>query len=260
MAMDDGPPVAWHVQDITVGDAAFVTEYGIARGLGLSLTAFYRQARTRIRFEDDARQKVVAPGGDIHHRDETLDGPGDPWALLVAGGNVGPWSLAARGGVSIPLGRTEENPFELGRRGLAHQHIQFGTGTWNPMAGVSLGRRLGPVTLAGSVLARLVVSENDHGYRAGNRYDVSVRAERRLGSPWLVAAGLDLAREDAERWNGVIEEEGNLGRTDLLAGFTLARLMGAAGGVTLQVRVPLLVRANSAQVDYPVIVSVGWSR
>jgi hypothetical protein len=252
--------VAWHVQDITVADAAFVTEYGIAPGFGLNLTAFYRQATTRIRFQDAARQDVIVPGGDIHHRNETLDGPGDPWALLVAGRAFGPWSLAARGGVSIPLGRTEENPFELGRRGLTHQHIQFGTGTWNPMAGVTLGRRVGPARITGSVLARLVVSENDHGYRAGNRYDASVRAERRLGTPWMVAAGLDLAREDAERWNGIVEEEGNLGRTDLLAAFAVAHQIGTAGALTLQVRVPLLVRATAAQVDYPVIVSLGWSR
>jgi hypothetical protein len=256
----DEPPVAWHVQDITVADAAFVTEYGIARGLGLSLTAFYRQATTRVRFQDEARQDVVVPGGDIHHRNETLDGPGDPWALLVTGRAFGPWSLGVRGGVSIPIGRTEENPFALGRQGLSHQHIQFGAGTWNPLAGVTLGRRLGAATLTGSVLARIVTYENDHGYRAGNRYDLSLRAERRLHGPWLVAGGLDLAREDAERWNGVIEEEGNLGRTDLLAAFALAHRMGAAGAATLQVRVPLLVRASGAQVDYPVIVSLGWSR
>jgi hypothetical protein len=260
MAMDDAPPVAWHVQDITVADAALVAEYGIARGVGLSLTTFYRQSTSRVRFQDEGRRDVLVPGGDIHHRNETLTGPGDPWALLVLGRDIGPWSVAARGGLSIPLGRTEENPFELGRRGLSHQHIQFGTGTWNPMAGASLGRRLGHLTLAASVLARLATSENDHGYRAGNRYDVSLLADRRLGGPWRVLGGLDLAREEAERWNGVIEEEGNLGRTDVLAAAALVRQVGAAGAVTLHVKVPFLVRARGSQVDYPAIVALGWSR
>ena len=117
MALDDAPPVAWHVQDITVADAAVRAEYGLARGLGLSLTSFYRQATTRIHFQDVERQPVFLPEGDIHHRDETLTGPGDAWALVVGSKAAGPWSLAARAGVSIPLGRTEENPFELGRRG-----------------------------------------------------------------------------------------------------------------------------------------------
>ena len=58
----------------------------------------------------------------------------------------------------------------------------------------------------------------------------------------------------------MIEEEGNLGRTDLLAAAALLRQLGTAGAVTLQVKVPLLVRAHGSQVDYPVIVALGWSR
>lgn len=61
-------------------------------------------------------------------------------------------------------------------------------------------------------------------------------------------------------WDGVIEEEGNLGRTDLLVGAALVRHVGQAGALTLHVKVPLLTRAHGAQVDYPVIVALGWSR
>jgi hypothetical protein len=203
---------------------------------------------------------VVLPGGDIHHRTETLAGPGDPWALVVVGREKGPWSLALRGGVSIPLGRTEENPFALGREGLPHQHIQFGTGTWNPMAGFAVGRRLGATRVVLGGLGRFVLYENDHGYRAGHRYDVSLVADRRLHGRWRLYGGFDLAREEAERWSGVIEEEGNLGRTDLLASLALVRELGAAGAATLHVKVPVLVRAHGAQVDYPVILALGWSR
>jgi hypothetical protein len=260
MAMDDAPPVAWHVQDFTIAEAALVAEYGLARGVGLSLTSFYRQVTTRVRFQDADRRPVVLPNGDIHHRDETLTGPGDPWAFVVTGKALGPWSLAARAGVSVPLGRTRENPFELGRRGLPHEHVQFGTGTWDPMLGFALGRRVGPTTLVASGLARLPVYENGHGYQAGRRYDASLSADRRLAGRWRVQGGLDLAHEAAERWSGVVEEEGNIGRTDLLAGLALAREIGAAGALTLQVKVPLVTRAHGAQVDYPAIVSLGWAR
>ena len=260
MAMDDAPPVAWHVQDITAADAALVAEYGLASGLGLSLTSFYRQVTTRIHFQDEARRPVVLPNGDIHHRNETLSGVGDPWALVVGSKAVGPWSIAARAGVSIPLGRTEENPFELGRRGLPHEHIQFGTGTWNPMFGLSVGRHLGKTSVFGSVLTRLPLYENGHGYRAGDRYDASLVADRRLGGRWRAQAGLDLAHESAERWSGVIEEEGNLGRTDLLAAAALVRQVGTAGALSLQVKVPLFTHAHGSQVDYPAIVGLAWSR
>jgi hypothetical protein len=180
--------------------------------------------------------------------------------MLVTGGQRGEWSLAARGGVSIPLGRTEENPFELGRQRVRHQHIQFGTGTWNPLVGMSVGRHVGSTAVFVSGLARLVTTQNEHGYRAGHRYDVSLVADRPLGASWRMQGGFDVAREQAERWNGIVEEEGNLGRTDLLASAALVRQVGAAGALTLQVKVPLLTRAQGAQVDYPVIVSLGWSR
>ena len=260
MAMDDTPPVAWHVQDITAADAALVAEYGLAPGLGLSLTSFYRQVTTRIHFLDAERQPIVLPNGDIHHRNETLNGVGDPWALVVGSKAVGPWSMAARAGVSIPLGRTEENPFELGRRGLPHEHIQFGTGTWNPMLGLSVGRLFAKTSVMVSALARLPLYENAHGYRAGDRYDASLVADRRLGGRWRAQAGLDLAHERAERWSGVIEEEGNLGRTDLLAAAALVRQVGTAGALSLQVKVPVFTHAHGSQVDYPAIVGLAWSR
>lgn len=260
MAMDDAPPVAWHVQDITVADAALSAEYGVAPGVGLSLTSFYRQVTTRVRFEDHDRLPVVLPNGDIHHRNETLTGPGDAWALLVLGKGLGAWSAAVRGGVSIPLGRTEDNPFELGRRGLPHQHVQFGTGTWNPMVGLAVGRRVGAAVVMASVLARIVAYENGHGYRAGNRYDASLTADRPLAGAWRLQGGFDVAHEEAERWAGVIEEEGNLGRTDLLASLGIGRRVSGAGALTLLVKVPLLTHVRGAQVDYPVIVALGWSR
>ncbi len=137
-----------------------------------------------------------------------------------------PGRRAVRGGVTIPLGRTEENPFELGRRGLPHQHIQFGTGTWDPLAGAGVGRRFGEVATSASVLARLPVSENSHGYRAGRRLAVTTSADRRIGGPWRAQAGLDYGHETAETWSGRIEEEGNLGRSDLLLSLGIARIFG----------------------------------
>src|SRR5205823_7992859 len=108
-------------------------------------------------------------------------------------------------------------------------------------------RRFGPTTLALHVLGRFAFSENGHGYRAGDRYDASLTADRRLARRWRVQAGLHLAREQAERWGGIVEEEGNLGRTDVLASAALAREIGAAGALTLDLKVPLYTHAVRAQ-------------
>jgi hypothetical protein len=250
-----------HVQDLTSSDVTSVLALGVARNLGLEWVQPWRRIKTTIRFQDVDRRPLILPDGDIHHRNETLTGPGDPWLTAVYGRTRGVWSFAARGGVSVPLGRTEENPFRLGREGLPHEHIQFGTGTWDPLLGLAAGRRLGKVAVSLGALARLPVSTNEHGYRAGRRYTVSASGDRPLGTGrWRLRAGLDLLREDAETWDGVVETEGNLGRTDLLAAAGVSRVLGPAGAVSLTVNVPLVTRANGAQLDYPLIVGLGWSR
>ena len=257
--MDEEPFPIFHEEDLTISEIAFVTEAGLARGLGMEAVVPLRWVRTRIRFEDLEHQPIVVPNGDIHHRNETLAGPGDPWLMAVKGRRVGAWSAALRGGITIPLGKTEENPFDLGRRGLPHQHIQFGTGTWDPLAGGSLGRRFGQVMTTASVLARLPVSENRHGYRAGRRISVTTNADRRIRGPWRAQAGLDYARETAETWSGRIEEEGNLGRSDVLLSAGIARLFGTRA-LILTAKVPLRTRSSGEQVHYPAIVVLGWAQ
>ena len=257
MSNDGQHSVNWHVQHITMTETTAAVARGFGGGFGLEYVAFLRHLTTRIRFEDLDRRPIVVPNGDIHHRNETLVAPSDPWLMAVKGWRVGPWSAALRGGVTIPLGKTEENPFELGRRGLPHQHIQFGTGTWDPLAGASLGRRFGEVMTIASVLARLPVSENRHGYRAGRRLSVTTNADRRIRGPWRAQAGFDYARETAETWNGRIEEEGNLGRSDLLLSAGVARIFGNRA-LVLTAKVPLRTRSNGVQIDYPAIVSLGW--
>jgi hypothetical protein len=94
--------------------------------------------------------------------EEPLARNADPWLMLHAGKVAGRWTIAARGGVTVPLGRTEPNPFTLGDLGLPHEHIQFGTGTWDPVVGLAAGRRWGETTLTLTGLARLV-----HGHAYG---------------------------------------------------------------------------------------------
>ena len=71
----------------------------------------------------------------------------------------------------------------LQRLGLAHQHIQFGTGTWDPIlyAGIAHPLGKGQVELSGQ--ARFTLYENSHDYRAGNQYssDLAMKRRKRRG-------------------------------------------------------------------------------
>ena len=251
----------WHVLDVTVSETAVSTAVGIARNAGLELMMPIRTVTTRVGFEDDARRPFLPDEGDIHHRDETVAGNSDPWLMLHTVRPGRTWTLAARAGVSIPLGRTEPNPFRLGDLGLPHQHVQLGTGTWDPVGSFMLARRLGAYSLTLSMLVRLALYENENGYRAGDRLLTGVMADRALFGRWRGSASFEVAREDPERWNGHFDmEEGNWGRTDFLVTAALLRPIEGVGALRLAVTVPVASRVRGAQLDYPLIVSVGLSR
>ena len=133
----------WHVLDVTLSETAAITTVGLGANLGLELVVPFRTSTTRVQFEDEDRQPFVPAEGETHHRNETVAGLADPVAAAARGAAGRTWTTAARAGVTVPLGRTEPNPFALGREGLPHQHVQFGTGTWDPMLGLAAGRRLG---------------------------------------------------------------------------------------------------------------------
>jgi hypothetical protein len=248
----------WHVQDLTTSELGVLASFGVGGTLGFEALLPLRLVSGTIEFLDATRRPLELPGGSIHHRDETLVHAADPWLLAHAARAAGPFTVALRGGVTLPLGRTEENPFALGRQGLPHQHLQFGTGTWDPLLGLGVGRRAGRVNLALTGLARLVVGTNRHGYRAGHRFAASLQAERPLGRSWHLLGLADYSHERAETWNGQLEEEGNLGRTDVLLGLGIARSLGT-GSLSLLLRVPIVTRAHAAQLDYPLLLSLAWS-
>jgi hypothetical protein len=243
-----------------VGELDLSAARGLANGIGLELTVPVRMVRDRIRFEDLARQPYTPPQPDTHHRNETLLHIADPKLAALITRAKTPWTLAASVGVSAPIGRTEENPFALGRLGLPHQHIQFGTGTWDPMFGASASRTLGDLSVHASVSAKATLYENSHGYRAGDRYGAELGMGRRVAGVWGASAGLTLDRENAERWSGRIEEEGNLGRTDLMMSLGVTRSTRTMGSVGIGARVPIRTWVTGEQVEYPLLLSLTWMR
>ncbi len=233
---------------------------GLRPGIGLEVQIPVRMVRDRVHYLDVARQPYTPPNPDLHHRNETLTGLADPQLAVHFGHQGTPWAVAARVGVSIPLGRTEPNPFELGRRGLWHQHIQFGTGTWDPIFGVAVGRGIGSFDAQLGGIVRLTLAENNHGYQAGNRYGIQLDASRKVGHAWNGNAGLLLAHERAERWSGRIETEGNLGRTDLFLSLGAGRAIPSVGSLSVNLQLPLVSRTTGDQVKIPVILSLAWTR
>ncbi len=163
--------------DLSVG-------YGVKAGLLLSLRVPYEVKDQRIDYRTLEGEPFDPPYGDIHHRTERLDGFGD--------GELGLSLVPARdflvgAGITLPFGRTEEDPIDLGRRGLKHEHIQFGSGTVDPTLAVQWSRPFGRLSLAASANARIPLYENRHGFQA----PITVRWS--LG-PKVVVAGAGCLR------------------------------------------------------------------
>ena len=114
-------------------------------------------------------KQAVLRSRDIHHRDETYVGLADLDLFLgykISGFFKVDDALFARLGTTVPTGKTEENPWELGDAGIKHLHIQFGTGTFNPSVGLQYSLPLyRNMTVIASTRGTFPVYENSKIYR-----------------------------------------------------------------------------------------------
>lgn len=91
------------------------------------------------KIEDSETRDKILLYQEIHHRDETYRGFSDMDLLLGYHRHttfLNNDMLFVKVGTTIPLGKIEDNPWTLGDKGMEHLHIQFGTGTFNPIADI----------------------------------------------------------------------------------------------------------------------------
>ena len=257
-------PLYLHDQDIYPTELRAMLELGLTESWGIEAQLPVRVVATRIRFTTPAGAPYVPLDADVHHRNETLAGIADPWLLGRYGTMLGGALVTLRAGLTLPLGRTEENPFALGDVGLRHQHIQFGSGTFDPIAAADMSKGFGKLQLAAYVQGQISLYQNRHGFRAPARGYAGVQLGTRLVGKLNGAIGPDVLYEGPERWDGVIRQDGNLGRTEVLIGTSLRQNFGD-NMITLLVRVPVyrhIVQGSEAlgRLSSPVIASLIVSR
>lgn len=256
-------PTFFHDQRLYPLELRLAAEYGFNETFGVEVQLPFRTVTTSIEYTTPggAAYEPLDPG--VHHRDETVAGLGDPWLLFRVGAHVSGWWLAARPGISLPLGRTEENPFELGDQGLRHQHIQLGSGTVDPVLVLEAARAFDRFQLQFFAQGQLPLYENGQGYRAPWRVYGGASFGTTLVGKLAGALGLEAFHEAAERWDGELRQDGNLGRSELLAAATLTQTLGATE-LLLGVRVPLarhIVTGDEppGTLSSPVTLSLGIS-
>ncbi|MDX2009928.1 MAG: hypothetical protein SFW67_07060 [Myxococcaceae bacterium] len=259
-ALRDEPPQI-HDLDFLLAELRLTAEYGVTRWLSLEAQLPFRVNATTATFRRLDGTAFVPDVPDIHHRTETLLGLGDAWLHGILRTRLARWFFAGRLGATLPLGRTEENPFALGRAGLSHQHVQFGSGTVNPLAGADAFHTWERAQLRFSVQALVSAWANANGFQAGSRFSFSAAFDGRPTPTLGLGLGVDAVAELPERWNGLVEQDGNVGRVDVLAGGQVAWTVGRVT-LLMNVRVPVVqhffvTHHGAGQLRYPGLVSVG---
>jgi len=176
-----------------------------------------------------------------HHRTATYTGISDLmllvakyWRGLLAEGDM----LAVAWGVSIPTGQTERDPFVAGDLGQRHLHIQFGSGTVDPLLEVSYTLPLpAQFNVGGFAAGRFPFYENRKGYRAPVDMTAGVRGGRSI-TDWLsVGADFTFYWQSFASWNGT--RDVNSGLVSFMAGAGVTLIPGGGFVINLGARYPI---------------------
>lgn len=183
--------------------------------IDLELQIPYDVKSMKARYELPDGTPFDNPQGDLHHRTERLEGVSD--LKLLAGFALDGWRLTA--GLSLPVGKIEDDPYRLGALGIRHEHIQFGTGTFDPMARVLRAIHVGEgVDLSFGAGATVPLYENRKGYHASPALDFSASARVGLLDGLHATVGYNALYQGRAYWDG--DPDPNTGY--LIQGFQLA--------------------------------------
>jgi hypothetical protein len=190
-----------HVARLRLTHYDLAAVYGLRENLQLNITLPYDVKAMRIRYTTLDGQPFTPPYGDIHHRSETLTG--------ISDGSLGlDWRIrpqwVAGFGLSLPIGATEPDPIVLGREGKTHEHIQFGSGTYQPRLSLQYTRP-GAVALFARTEARFSLYENDEGFRAPTSLIWSLGPTMRVRGIGLEAL-FEGQHQTVARWRGEVDE------------------------------------------------------
>jgi hypothetical protein len=257
-------PPQLHDQRFYMAELRAIVGAGITRVFGLELQAPFRVVKTTIQFRRLDHTRFEPDYENIHHRNQTLVGVADPWLLASATGTFGPVTLISRTGVGFPLGRTQPDPFARGRAGLRHEHIQFGTGTFHPIFSLDGKIALEPFQISAYGQMVLFLYENRHGYRPGNRYSGGVSADVEVVKHLRAGLASDVINEQPERWHDLVQQDGNVGRTDVLVGANASYAMEALT-LLFSLKVPVYQHfierghhmGGETQLTYPALLTIG---
>ncbi len=223
------------------------------------LSVPFRYVKSDVNSKDSQNHEIQID--TIHYRNETIYGLGDP--SYTNRFRIIPFrerkNLFADilSGVSFPVGKTEKNPFTLGDNGKEHQHVFFGSGTFDPSLGLELTWVKKNFAITTNTNYKTSLYDNDKGFRGGAKTSFGLGFFHNFGLKSLsFSLQPELFHEEPDRWNtGDFAE--NSGRTDinLSAGFFWA--VTDPYNIYTIVKIPFNLSAQGEPLDIPLIITLG---
>ena len=233
-ATTDLPPHT-HALDTRQWRAQLGGAVGLGGGWQLQLQLPVERRVIDVEYATLDGRAYAPPYRDIHHRDEVVAGLADGSLRLGhLHRGAGPL-IAVDGGMTIPLGGTQPDPFALAAAGRWHQHNQLGVGAPLVLGGAGLLWAAKPWGGAVQGGLRAPIVENGEGYRAPLTLNLGAGPSRRLWTGAVGMSAVELLREGPERWSGA--QHG--GRTAVQLSLALDQALGPHLSAQVDLRAPL---------------------
>ena len=250
-----------HVLDIGLLEWDLDAQVGLSRRFALELMIPLRMNIIAAEFERDDGEPVE-DFTSIHHRDEVVAGIGDLMLGsrigVIRSSNVPRLSVDIRAGATLPTGHTEPDPFVLGEEGHEHQHMFFGSGTVDPVAGVEGQVAFSSWNVVSWAQTKLPMYQNRHGYRASRLILGGVGGQTSFGlKRWSFLVQAEVHAESPARWGD--KEARNSGRTSLLATAGAFASVGSDWQTYALAKVPYYTRTRGGQLFWPLAAIFGLS-
>ena len=166
--------------------------------ISASLPLQLRQIRISYFLLDET--PYTPPYAGMHHRNEMLLGIGDPQLSISHIVWWNSWGIMPSLSTSIPLGKTEENPYLRASQGLQHQHIQQGSGSFVPSVGISLFRDETQWGMLHTITHSIPLYENSYQYKPGSNTRWSIGYWKRISPKIVFMPQVRGTHESSERW------------------------------------------------------------
>lgn len=209
-----------------------------------------------------ARTGVVQrPTGALSFRDE-VRGLGDTLTGIWYRDSHDGWTWTANGGLSLPTGSTRKPAFrpELENGSLVPMsRLQRGSGTWDPLFGLSLEHAVAGGRWVSSLAARTPFGQSKEGLRTGASWEAGSGWAHTIKTHKIMGYGrLDWLHREQDVFQGtpVLVGGGNW----LYASPGIAVMVGKGINVQAEVKLPVHRSLANRQLDSSGIFQFGVSR